>query len=119
MDKQQTFDKVVTHLLTQNEKAQDEYDCLYRHPLSGNTCAVGCLISEEMYHESMEYTPLKDLILDHPELRPIIEPQLDLLTELQKVHDSFDVSRWPSELVELADKQILETPEILKKAVAL
>ena len=48
MNTQQIFDKVATHLLTQNARSAAEGSCLYRSP-SGLKCAVGCLISDSVY----------------------------------------------------------------------
>ncbi len=47
MTKQEIFDKVATHLLTQNEKALNSVGgCVYRTD-KGLKCAVGCLIPVE------------------------------------------------------------------------
>jgi len=113
-DKQETFNKVATHLMTQNEKAQDRYGCLYRTE-DGKTCAVGCLIPKDIYDERMEHTDLDSILKNFPELTNIIQPQLDLLTALQKIHDNVDVELWPNHLVDLATLEDLEVPAILKK----
>lgn len=54
MNRQEVFDKVVNHLLTQNQKSIDESSqCMYRG-INGLMCAVGCLIPDEFYNKDLE-----------------------------------------------------------------
>ena len=53
MTEQEIFDKVVLHLYQQGEPSITHGGrCRYR--LSGKMCAIGCLIPDDMYSESME-----------------------------------------------------------------
>jgi len=57
MNKQEFFDKVARHLLTQNAKSIEAFErnakCLYRGP-NGMKCVAGCLIPDELYSENFE-----------------------------------------------------------------
>lgn len=48
MTNEEIFEKVRTHLLTQNAKSMIDGICLYRGP-NGLKCAVGCLIEDEHF----------------------------------------------------------------------
>lgn len=108
--KQQTFDIVAKHLLTQGRRATnlDGHICMYRAP-NGDKCAAGCLIPDEQYVLSLEgqtvyghtmYDLLRDLGHD-----------ITLVKVLQRVHDCGDhgpveeiVPSWPRLLRELAGR---------------
>ena len=89
MTEQEVFDKVVNHLLEQKYQASYEGACVYRAP-DGASCAVGCLIPDELYDEEMEGSSLH---LPDDKLVAALE-ELDLwqhrklLKDLQEVHDS-------------------------------
>jgi hypothetical protein len=56
---QQIYDKIATHLLTQNRKAMvkgfnGQEMCKYRTP-EGLKCAIGCLIADEDYNVKLEH----------------------------------------------------------------
>jgi hypothetical protein len=53
MNKQQTFNKVVRHLRRQGRATDSKGTCMYRTP-NGRSCAVGCLVPDELYSEYME-----------------------------------------------------------------
>lgn len=111
---QDIFDKVVNHLLTQNQKSKDYLKyrddakpiltCTYRSLLDDNTilkCAIGCLVPNDKYSESFEGKSIASLI-EH--LNLFIEPtRLDLLIHLQTIHDNRSVREWQSSLEDLAD----------------
>ncbi len=88
---QQTFDRVITHLVTQGQRAYDT-GCKYRTS-SGLKCAVGCLIPDEMYHPEMEHQSVRTLCNGFENVNALMRSltdngSLDLLYELQEVHDS-------------------------------
>lgn len=96
---QEVFDIVVTHLLTQNQKAALNQSCRYR---AGHLkCAVGCLIPDELYTTRIEGIPalylgedfymLFDKDIDRPVLR-------HLLMQLQGIHDCYLPRHWHKEL---------------------
>jgi hypothetical protein len=91
---QAVFEHVSRHLFRQGRKAAANGDCLYRGP-DGTCCAVGCLIPDEVYSESMEGRCIHALI--HQDARDslaYLEPFSQLLESLQSVHDSS--SAWES-----------------------
>ncbi len=54
MDKQALFNKVVTHLLAQNQRSSsDSHSCAYRGN-NGLMCAAGAVLPDEHYKPSLE-----------------------------------------------------------------
>lgn len=109
---QQIFDKVATHLLTQKQKSRSENgdSCFYRG-VDNTMCAVGCLIPDELYSKTMEYrtvnnTNFRKLRLDKA---GIDIKHVTLLTRLQEIHDSQDVSSWKVDLQKLASNNNLDS----------
>lgn len=101
---QEVFDTVATHLFKQGMKSISEEGCAYRAIASINDqevvlkCAVGALIPDWMYTESMEGTSVHGLLdefnksTDTPneveqELYQFLADNEDLLTALQEAHD--------------------------------
>jgi hypothetical protein len=102
MNKQEAFNKIYLGLKSQGfEKSFNEtiYRCQYRGP-NGLKCAVGHLIPDDKYHESLEklnpYDLIKVSIIDFPML------DSDFLVELQSIHD---ISKSPEKL-ELELRQV-------------
>lgn len=119
---QKIFNKVSSHLLTQlaPSKMLDERVtlcttskvCSYRGE-DETSCAVGCLIPDDIYVPEMEYKMVSTLLIDHPSLfeffkkeyditdeqKPII---VDFLVQLQIVHDNYPTECWADRLTELA-----------------
>lgn len=93
MNNQEVFDKVATHLFTQGKRATDSLGaCVYRGP-NGTSCAVGCLIPDELYHPGIEGGSIVT-IRHRPVAQPIVaalnfeDPdRYKLLEQLQHVHD--------------------------------
>lgn len=108
---QQIFDKVVTHLLTQNAKSVDNMnDCLYRNE-QGLRCAVGCLIADEHYTPDLEghYSGSGVVSFALEKSGVEITPQVDkLLSALQSIHDNSEVEYWGSDLQAVAQIHYLE-----------
>lgn len=120
MNTQQVFDKVATHLITQNEKAQDQStgDCVYRTD-DGKACAIGCLISDDSYADFIEGGDIFHLMdID------IIPDTLDDMTNrselgrffdyLRHVHDDCPVTSWPYILRGVAQDYDLTTPTCIQ-----
>lgn len=110
MTPQEIFDKVATHLLTQNAKSKDPKGptCLYRGP-EGRTCAIGHLIPDEVYAKGMEGSAFSNLMEVWVMRLPVWFPaNRQLLSALQRCHDSLDVDHWRSRLAEIADDFGLE-----------
>ena len=108
MTLQEIFDKVATHLLTQNARAQAPNGtyCYYRAP-GGLTCAVGCLISDEAYQPQIEGVGVGNDRVSRVVAQSIgqvalSERQQSLLASLQNIHDEVDPDRWPEALRKVA-----------------
>lgn len=112
MNKQDTFDKVVKHARTQNEKAQDlvRKQCLYRTE-SGLKCFIGCLIPDNLYNKGMESKTIIALHNHHNEVMEEIfgseltKADIDFLSNLQRIHDQSEVRVWESKFKHLAETE--------------
>ena len=107
MSVREIFYKVEKHLLKQNERSIGVVSgCKYRSD-QGLTCAVGCLMTDDMYEASFEGESVRDKYVTEA-LIPIIgvnkakkEDKLELLSKLQHIHDSANVGNWDIKLREL------------------
>lgn len=104
MNKQQLFDKVATHLLTQMKQSKDGQSCVYRSP-NGNKCAVGCLITDEYYSRRLEGfnvndDAVKDAVIGS--VGRLSEASFNMLYHLQAVHDEYAPEEWRAQLKILA-----------------
>ena len=96
MTNEEIFEKVKTHLLTQNAKSMIDGTCLYYGP-NGLKCAVGCLIEDE--HFDPEHNG--KLVSDEVVLQMLHKSGIDahgtgtlsLLRKLQFLHDHRPVSK--------------------------
>ena len=118
MNLQQIFDKVSNHLLTQNRHALLSPDqvfeplnnnCAYRNK-EGLSCAVGCLISNSAYRVDMEDIDFEINKLVKDSLKNILgsgneyDKKINLLCDLQNVHDKHHVKNWSKALQKCATK---------------
>lgn len=108
LTKQKVYDKVARHLLTQNEKAVlEENMCRYRTP-DGRKCAVGCLIPDDVYHDSIEGDTVRRLLCSARDISTVLRQNLsyevhgELLSALQTLHDESEVRTWRKGLREIA-----------------
>ena len=113
MTKQEIFNTVAKHLLKQGAAAVDGAQCVYRDP-SGASCAVGCLIPDEVYDEAMEGDLAADVISGYPALHHLL-PHLDLVSALQSAHDfvltggqSNKIDRWAARMRNVAQDYHLD-----------
>lgn len=101
MTRQEVFEKVVKHLLTQRKRAIDTSGCRYR--INGLMCAAGSLIKDEYY-----YVGLEQKTVDKPSVREALlqsgidGKDIELIGELQYIHDHVELFKWKSELKKLA-----------------
>lgn len=108
---QQVFDKVVTHLLTQKERATENptvlgAGCKYRLERDNKKlmCAAGCLIPDTEYSNSLECHSWPNLIStgnaspDHN----------DLIKDCQVIHDTYLVETWEDMLKAVAKRLSLQ-----------
>lgn len=131
MTRQEVFTKVVTHMLKQSKQAREVYNpsssgpCRYRTE-GGLMCAVGCLVPDEIYHDSMEGTILHGVIeranegmLPEPLAQFVkaeLEPHVVLLRDLQYAHDHFDPEEWRDQLASTGERCGLTMPASSKGA---
>lgn len=110
MELQEIFDKVTTHLLTQNKKAKEGIRCKYRNS-EGLMCAAGCLIPNDVYEVDMEGKSISSVIREYGVLAEMFSTRekVILLGNLQHIHDDVDVEAWPRKLRELAVNEGLKT----------
>ncbi len=105
MTKQELFDRVATHLKQQRERSVSRGLCVYRGS-NGLKCAIGVLIPDEAYHPSLE--GLGVLGLEVQRAAGILHTQVDLATELQRVHDEAFDNKFKAGLKAVAAKHGLE-----------
>jgi hypothetical protein len=101
---QSVFDKVATHLLSQNEKSEHDGECLYRDE-KGNKCAVGCLIPDNLYSPEIEGAGVLDGHIAGILSKSIVGYDTvveDLLFHLQDLHDCADPHEWKDGLRNIA-----------------
>lgn len=116
-----TFKKVKKHLLTQKQKSQSPHvftdKCQYRGN-NNTSCAIGCLIPDEIYSHDMEFNTFDNLYNKFYEsVKSYLSPlyikvifnneELYLGSLLQNIHDYHDVEEWESILNKLESQLIV------------
>jgi hypothetical protein len=111
MTDQEIFDKVITHLRKQGKASENGDGCWYR-TTDGKSCAVGCLIQDSDYNESMEGLRLRGLLEKFPNNPSIskMTAHQDLLGRLQHIHDTYSTDRWEDEWEFVAQYKHLTMP---------
>lgn len=119
MTAQEVFDTSASWLLKQGKKSEDRF-CLYRGP-DNTACAVGCLIQDDEYKPSMDDRINGDTSLSHIYelglLPKRLHPHIELLSDLQDVHDTVDVDLWPDVLLYVAKNYRLNTSVLDKNEI--
>lgn len=96
---QEVFDHVVRHAYAQRVRSMlgddslDAPQCAYRN-WHGLACFAGCMIADDEYRASMEGKPW--CVLCEDGIAP--STHANLITQLQRVHDSYMPSAWPPQL---------------------
>ena len=87
---QEIFNQVVTHLRTQKVPSYEQgAGCRYRGP-NGTSCAVGCLMPDSAYDESIEGEGLRSQeVLRRLRALGFTDVNLSLLYSLQGAHDEW------------------------------
>jgi hypothetical protein len=114
VNRQEIFDKVAKHLLTQNRQAKGKTGCAYRGD-NGDKCAIGCLIPDEDYGPKMENgaprigdpesLPLNTRLVTafcREKLGASTDEDILFLTRLQSLHDYSPPEDWRGELQSFA-----------------
>lgn len=92
MNKQEIFDTVARHIFTQgvpggHTDLQNNFACQYRGT-GGTSCAVGCLIPDDVYRSEMEGNDVEYLLDKYYSTLPSwMQESGGLLAKLQNVHD--------------------------------
>lgn len=85
LSKQEIFDRIASHLIAQGSGSTNaEGECVYRSP-NGTSCAVGCLIPDELYNPDFEMNSVKYLPLGVREYLGL--DNMEMLSNLQTIHD--------------------------------
>ena len=120
--KQETFDTVARHLLTQRRVAlNDQGTCAYRG-VDETKCAAGVLIPDEEYLPDFECkaVAIAGNFADAPRPTDVgrviqrLGHDLTLVRSLQKIHDSLRVCEWGAALRALADEMDLD-PAVVRE----
>lgn len=128
MNKQEIFDKVATHLLTQGKQSRLNPEdtrgiCAYRSK-DGSKCAAGCLIPDDVYDPRMEGNLITTLIggvwlgdeLLNFDLPSFFGKHAGFIRSLQMTHDAFMPPDWFDELVATAGANNLSTDTLIAVA---
>lgn len=110
MTNQELFDRVATHLLTQNAKCGvfetdvDEIEhqvfrCKYRDP-EGHKCAIGALIPDKAYRPCFEGLGVGDAEIRRA--AGLSDSQVDIGSALQETHDELEPGKWRAALLGVA-----------------
>ena len=109
MNRQETYDKVRDHLMTQRKPSQkyshssEMMMCRYRGS-KGRMCAIGCLIPDELYSSSIEGEIVRKLPADILAALGVSGPDdAHFLQRLQSIHDDVKPSFWAESLYEFAE----------------
>lgn len=115
MTRQEVYDRVKSHLLKQMRRSvvQDNHRgdliCMYRGA-GGRSCAIGCLIPDELYDPVIERVSVTAISEDADRgerLKRILERSgvaldIEFLNSLQIVHDCTYPDEWKHELAIVA-----------------
>lgn len=113
------FNKVATHLLTQNMQCLNDGDCAYRG-FNGTKCAIGVLISDEHYDSNLEGNGIGNWnsrlcnALEKSGVSVDCDADMLLLRKLQDLHDGYDPQEWHSRLTTIACESGLSTEALAR-----
>lgn len=114
MDRQVIADRIASHLLHQGKKAvTSDGNCLYRTE-SGLSCAIGGLILDECYTETIEghslnYLDIQEALAFSLGLPGLSASDIVFLQDFRRIHDDFDPIKWLARLVNVYLKYKLDT----------
>jgi hypothetical protein len=111
---QEVFDHVARHLLRQRSRSENYRNCALRS--LDRRCAIGCLISDEAYFDSVcsNNGDESNALVREAVARSIgvdfLHPEtVELLASLRWIHDGEAIRRWGHELLALAGKWGFDT----------
>jgi len=104
MNRQEIFDKISKHLLTQNLRSANGRRCYYRSP-EGLKCALGALIPDEKYDQKLEGQSAYSVeVLKAIGLGKTSREDKDFLRKLQEIHDHSEPDEWAWRLRMFAER---------------
>jgi len=108
------YERVSNHLLAQRAVSEDENGSCRLRSGNGRKCAIGSLIADELYRPEFEgigisyYRHAKDgsllRALYASEVNAYDPHIVELLIELEEVHDDFNVDEWPQLLARVGER---------------
>lgn len=112
--KQEIFDIVSTHLLSQNKKSVNSARCCRYRGLNGLKCAVGILIPDEEYEERFENNTIAHIfnVVSNKNFVQKYKKYSLFISDLQRIHDFYSESFWRKELISFAIKEKLNYDKI-------
>ena len=86
--KQEIFEYVIKFLIKQGKRSYNENggECMYRNP-EGLMCAIGCILSDDVYSPKMEGKRVNYLIETYKHIPKYIKDNKYFLIYLQYLHD--------------------------------
>lgn len=114
LNAKEIYERVSTHLLAQRAVSEDDNgSCRLRSP-EGRKCAIGSLVSDALYDPDLEGVGISYYrhAQDGKLLRALYASNVnaydpgivDLLIELEEVHDYAEVEEWPQLLAALGKR---------------
>ncbi|MGF6879780.1 hypothetical protein [Paraburkholderia sp. MM5477-R1] len=108
------YERVSAHLLNQGAVSEDENGSCRLRGDNDRVCAVGSLVSDEFYHPDIEgigisyYRHARDgkllQALYASNVNAYDPGIVDLLCELEEIHDGASVDQWPDLLAALGKR---------------
>ncbi len=119
LTRQDVFDIVAGCLLRQNARATafDGVKCMYRAP-DGKRCAIGWVMPDEVYHQTLEFLGVRDLAMQMintnyaDAFARFLYAHMDMLRDLQEMHDARQPSEWPVALHVIAQRHCLNAETV-------
>ena len=104
MDRQEIYNQIQTHLLTQNQKSLMPNGKGAYRGLAGLKCALGIFIPDELYSLDLEGKSVKEISAFFRFPNGPIENCQDMsfLFKLQDIHDGCPIENWETALESLA-----------------
>ncbi|WP_395066127.1 hypothetical protein [Paraburkholderia silvatlantica] len=119
LDAQDVFDVIAWQLLRQNARATafDGVKCMYRAP-DGKRCAIGWIMPDEVYHKTIEFMGVRDIAQQMintnyaDAFARFLYRHMDLLRDLQEMHDARMPCDWPVAMRVIAQRYHLNSSVI-------
>jgi hypothetical protein len=124
LTKQEIFSRAKHHLLTQNRRSEDCYGTVKYYGDGGAKDPIGVLIPENLYHPEIEKTGISLLncesaaekmylgqVLIECGVNILNESTMELLCDLQEMHDVCEPWSWYDRLKSIARKHQLTFDE--------